>query len=114
MPPPEANATADSDDGGDESPFALLRGIELGLAKECPNAAVYIGVYEWLRTQALEGRESTLELAKRVNDESAVSYFFKTHEKLKLSMKAFFLTNIVCSFFVSGNLSSSSFKSKNL
>ena len=39
--------------GGDESPFALLRGIELGLAKECPNAAVYIGVYEWLRTQAL-------------------------------------------------------------
>ena len=39
---------------GSESPFTLLRGIELGLLKECPNAAIYLGAYEWLRFQALE------------------------------------------------------------
>ena len=49
--------------GGDESPLSLLRGIELGLAKECPNAAVYLGAYGWLRTQTLalpmlQGHES--------------------------------------------------------
>ena len=38
---------------GEESPFVLLRGIELGLLKECPNAAVYLGAYEYLRAQAL-------------------------------------------------------------
>ena len=39
--------------GGGESPLTLLRGIELGLAKECPNAAIYLGAYSWLRAQAL-------------------------------------------------------------
>jgi len=39
---------------GDESPLTLLRGIELGLAKECPNAAVYLGAYTYLRERTLE------------------------------------------------------------
>ena len=39
--------------GGGESPMSLLRGIELGLAKECPNAAIYLGAYEFLRARAL-------------------------------------------------------------
>lgn len=36
-----------------ESPFSLLNGIELGLAKECPNAAIYLGAYAFLRDRAL-------------------------------------------------------------
>ena len=49
--------------GGDESPLNLLKGIELGLAKECPNAAIYLGAYYSLRSAALslpqlEGREN--------------------------------------------------------
>jgi hypothetical protein len=49
--------------GGTESPLSLLRGLELGLAKECPNAAIYLGAYESLRAHALaqpalEGREA--------------------------------------------------------
>ena len=39
--------------GQGESALSLLRGIELGLAKECPNAAIYLGAYESLRAAAL-------------------------------------------------------------
>ena len=39
--------------GGKESPLTLLHGLELGLAKECPNAAIYLGAFEQLRSFAL-------------------------------------------------------------
>ena len=48
--------------GSEESPLNLLQGIELGLAKECPNAAIYLGAYGYLRSLVLalpelQGRE---------------------------------------------------------
>ena len=40
--------------GSEESPLNLLQGIELGLAKECPNAAIYLGAYGYLRSLVLD------------------------------------------------------------